>query len=170
MSLIILRTSRQLEDALEISHAANSSHNHPLLREELLSIKRGVAMAPTPAAQEGEADAPEGDYVEAMGTMSISERGISRFIGRTGGGESLFLVSASNPHYLFGSQATLMTFPAGKRSRAGAYKVGSGSIIFTIHISKVRCLALYGTQFVASGRSRKDRSQYAYVFACFLAL
>ena len=81
---------RQLEDALEISHSSNSSHNHPLLREELLSIKRGVA--PSNTAPEVEADGPEGDYVEAMGTMSISQRGVSRFIGRTGGSESLFLV------------------------------------------------------------------------------
>ena len=85
---------RQLEDALEISHSSNSSHNHPLLREELLSIKRGVA--PSNAAPEVEADGPEGDYVEAMGTMSISQRGVSRFIGRTGGSESLFLVRPFN--------------------------------------------------------------------------
>lgn len=81
---------RQLEDALEISHSTNSSQNHPLLREELLSIKRGVG--PSNSAPEGDTDGPEGDYVEAMGTMSISERGVSRFIGRTGGSESLFLV------------------------------------------------------------------------------
>ncbi|EJD07642.1 uncharacterized protein FOMMEDRAFT_116020 [Fomitiporia mediterranea MF3/22] len=79
---------RQLEDALEISHSANSSTHHPLLREELLAIKRGV-VPPAPPAPEGE---PEGDYVEALGTMSISERGVSRFIGRSGGGESLFLL------------------------------------------------------------------------------
>ncbi|KAL5513258.1 hypothetical protein ACEPAH_3656 [Sanghuangporus vaninii] len=80
---------RQLEDALEISHSANSTSHHPLLREELLAIKRGVAPPAPPPPSDG---GPDNDYVEAMGTMSISERGISRFIGRLGGGESLFLL------------------------------------------------------------------------------
>lgn len=83
---------RQLEDALEISHSANSTSHHPLLREELLAIKRGVGPTTTPA-NEQETDGPEGSCVEALGTMSISDRGVSRFIGRSGGGESLILVS-----------------------------------------------------------------------------
>ena len=82
----------QLEDALEISHSANSTSHHPLLREELLAIKRGVGPTTTPA-NEQETDGPEGSCVEALGTMSISDRGVSRFIGRSGGGESLILVS-----------------------------------------------------------------------------
>ncbi|KAI5121634.1 hypothetical protein M0805_001163 [Coniferiporia weirii] len=86
---------RQLEDALEISHSANSSNSHPLLREELLAIKRcTVPRAPT--VPEAETEGPEGDYVEAMGTMSISDRGVSRFIGRSGGGESLMLLGNDN--------------------------------------------------------------------------
>ena len=87
---------RQLEDALEISHTANSSNPHPLLREELLAIKRCVT-APEPATKEPSpaavAEAADGDYVEAMGTMTISDRGgVSRFIGGSGGSESLILV------------------------------------------------------------------------------
>ena len=62
------------------------------LREELLAIKRGVGPTTTPA-NEQETDGPEGSCVEALGTMSISDRGVSRFIGRSGGGESLILVS-----------------------------------------------------------------------------
>lgn len=89
---------RQLEDALEISHTANSSNAHPLLREELLAIKRCVAPPepvtknPSPAAI---AEAADGDYVEAMGTMTITDRGVSRFIGGSGGSESLILVCQS---------------------------------------------------------------------------
>ena len=83
---------RQLEDALEISHASNSTSHHPLLREELLAIKRGVAPS-APAPSENEA---EFDYVEALGMMSISDRGVSRFIGSSGGGETLLLVGQIN--------------------------------------------------------------------------
>ena len=82
---------RQLEDALEISHSVTSSSSHPLLREELLTIKRGVGPS-TPAEPEHGADSDKEDYVEAMGTFSISDHGVSRFIGRSGGSESLFLL------------------------------------------------------------------------------
>ncbi|THH10362.1 hypothetical protein EW145_g1390 [Phellinidium pouzarii] len=82
---------RQLEDALEISHSANSSSSHPLLREELLSIKRCIVPT-TPAVIPEPEGEPEGEYVEALGTMSISDRGVSRFIGRSGGGESLLFL------------------------------------------------------------------------------
>ncbi|KAH8111005.1 fungal-specific transcription factor domain-containing protein [Phellopilus nigrolimitatus] len=84
---------RQLEDALEISHSTNSSSSHPLLREELLAIKRGIG-PPVPPVLETEPEGLDGDTVEAMGTMSISERGVSRFIGRTGGGESLLFIGS----------------------------------------------------------------------------
>ena len=107
---------RQLEDALEISHSANSATSHPLLREELLAIKRGISVGvaigagptgpnssevtkagdrSTATGQSGDGEAGDGDgegegegeFVDAMGTMSISDRGVSRFIGRSGGTE-----------------------------------------------------------------------------------
>lgn len=81
---------RQLEDALEISHSANSATSHPLLCDDLLSIKRGIGPAiPTvPEENDGEGkEGQEGEFVDAMGTMSISDRGVSRFIGRSGGTE-----------------------------------------------------------------------------------
>lgn len=90
---------RQLEDALEISHSSTTSNSHPLLREELLAIKRGVGPSPA-AVSESEADNDNagagdgtGEIEEAMGIMSISSRGFGRFIGRSGGSETLFLVS-----------------------------------------------------------------------------
>lgn len=96
---------RQLEDALEISHSAASSNSHPLLREELLAIKRGVGPSPAAVAANSENeennhlgaadDDGTGDIEEAMGIMSISSRGFGRFIGRSGGSETLFLVSPS---------------------------------------------------------------------------
>ena len=88
---------RQLEDALEISHSTNSTAAHPLLREELLSIKRGVGPSTAdkdesePVASENLEDGSE-SIEEALGVLSISDRGVNRFIGRSGGSETLFLV------------------------------------------------------------------------------
>ena len=93
---------QQLEDGLEISHSANSTSAHPLLREELRSIKKGVGPSPS-AVPDPDQDAGEtGEGVEeAMGTMTISDRGVSRFIGRSGGGESLLMVRITlNSHVL----------------------------------------------------------------------
>lgn len=83
---------RQLEDALEISHSVTSSASHPLLREELLAIKRGVGPSAPAEPEQGNESDDKDDYVEAMGTLSISDHGVSRFIGRSGGAESLFLL------------------------------------------------------------------------------
>lgn len=82
---------RQLEDALEISHTSSSPSNssHPLLREELLAIKRGIDVnTPTTTTRPREhEDPPTDDELEALGTLSISDQGYSRFIGQSGGGE-----------------------------------------------------------------------------------
>lgn len=80
---------RQLEDGLEISHTATSTSSHPLLREELLAIKRGVGSPPAEQEPEPEpdVDGQDTEIVGAMGTMTIDDRGVSRFIGRSGGGE-----------------------------------------------------------------------------------
>lgn len=138
---------RQLEDALEISHSANSTSHHPLLREELLAIKRGVAPPAPPPPSDGE---PDNDYVEAMGTMSISERGISRFIGRLGGGESLFLVcfriintsfGSSPSHHIISSGTT----GNGKRNRSPrscslSYYLGVPTLGCSCHRIRPRCV------------------------------
>ena len=112
---------RQLEDALEISHSASSSNSHPLLREELLAIKRGVGPSPAAAAAGSENEGENNDLgvseddgtngiEEAMGIMSISSRGHGRFIGRSGGSETLFLVSPYLlPVSIFTSQKYIST-------------------------------------------------------------
>lgn len=85
---------RQLEDALEISEAARTSAPHPLLREELLAIKRGVDDFKFGTANQVDPE-QEADVLNALGTLTISDRGVSRFIGPSGGSE-VSLTSVEN--------------------------------------------------------------------------
>lgn len=77
---------RQLEDALQIAQATTSSHPHPLLSEDLLSIKSGVDDVTgenVPRKDAVEDDDDDGDGVaNAFGTLSVSEKGETRFVGR----------------------------------------------------------------------------------------
>ena len=97
---------RQLEDALKISHAATTpgataESTHPLLTEELLTIKAGVDLLQAEGNVkdgveggwgEGEGDDGEqekGAHSDAalsqlIGTLAISDKGDSRFVGNTG--------------------------------------------------------------------------------------
>lgn len=91
---------RQLEDALSILHSASpqsSSANgevHPLLREELLSVKAHKPDEPPPVSElemmagreDGENQGGSG-IIDAFGSLSISEGGASRFFGAAGGVE-----------------------------------------------------------------------------------
>lgn len=86
---------RQLEDALAVLQASNSREQHPLLRDGLLSIDE--KLEPPPAAEDEEAEEPTEAVVNAFGTMSIMDHGVSRFFGPTGGPEGLLLVSAGLP-------------------------------------------------------------------------
>ena len=88
---------------LQITQATISSSPHPLLSEQLLSIKSGVDEATMGgdnvsdntererdrerdialAADEGDGDEDDEENVtSALGTLSVSERGEARFIGR----------------------------------------------------------------------------------------
>ena len=71
---------RQLEDALQISHASVSTTPHPLLSEEQLSIKYG-----SDAQEEAEKNNSSSDWdiYTSFGTLTISERGETRFVGRS---------------------------------------------------------------------------------------
>lgn len=82
---------RQLEDALAVLQASNSREQHPLLRDGLLSIDE--KLEPPPTAEDEEAEEPTEAVVNAFGTMSIMDHGVSRFFGPTGGPEGLLLVS-----------------------------------------------------------------------------
>ncbi|PPQ72964.1 hypothetical protein CVT24_000166 [Panaeolus cyanescens] len=89
---------RQLEDALAALHAKHSSEPHPLLHDDLI----------IPDEKEGEGDigGDEGlgttsqaaDVLDSFGTLSISEHGISRFFGPTGGSESLLLANIDSKY------------------------------------------------------------------------
>lgn len=78
---------RQLEDALAILQAKYSNEPHPLLRDDNLMIS-----ATTPE-QEDDSPVPElspanpPDVIEAFGTLSMHDHGVSRFFGPTGGTE-----------------------------------------------------------------------------------
>ncbi|KII83074.1 hypothetical protein PLICRDRAFT_47428 [Plicaturopsis crispa FD-325 SS-3] len=89
---------RLLEDALGSLQAKHSEDPHPLLRDELLSVN----------AHDDDEDVFEEDpstsnvhqAIDAFGTLSISEHGITQFFGPTGGSESLLLgkgTSSSHP-------------------------------------------------------------------------
>ncbi|THH11525.1 hypothetical protein EW145_g571 [Phellinidium pouzarii] len=76
---------RQLEDALQIAQATISSEPHPLLSEDLLPIKTGVDVHDEKESmklEENEEEEPE--ISAAFGTLSMTERGETRFMGRAG--------------------------------------------------------------------------------------
>ncbi|TDL18166.1 hypothetical protein BD410DRAFT_793469 [Rickenella mellea] len=83
--LEINERNRQLEDALRVA-TADSPTRHPLLRAEL-STKRGFAddNDTKPVVKQ------ESDLTDDFGTLTIDDDGTSRFLGRTGGGESLMM-------------------------------------------------------------------------------
>ena len=91
---------RQLEDALSIIHKRTSSDPHPLLRDEFLSIKAHKADESPDERRDGgggngngsEGAANTTDVIDAFGTLSITDRGTSRFFGAAGGTEVGVLV------------------------------------------------------------------------------
>jgi hypothetical protein len=107
---------RILEDALTTLHASKDGADgavHPLLVEgEDFSL--GADDAPTASRRMSESwevlespdgktavAGPSGDVIDAFGTLSISDHGISRFFGPTGGCEVCnFFSSALYPSFL----------------------------------------------------------------------
>jgi hypothetical protein len=82
---------RQLEDALAIFQAGVSNETHPLLQEELLSVKYGLETHTDPNSQ----DDLDGS-VDALGTLTIDSRGDAKYFGPSAGSE----VRASSVHAL----------------------------------------------------------------------
>ncbi|KAF7966860.1 hypothetical protein HWV62_36691 [Athelia sp. TMB] len=85
---------RELEDALAALQAEHSNEPHPLLRDDLLSAN--ILDEEDPAS--GEVSAPpsmEQKILDGFGTLSISDHGVSRFFGPTGGPESLLMAGDS---------------------------------------------------------------------------
>ena len=76
---------RQLEDALAIFQAGVSSERHPLLRDELLSIKFGPEVRRT--VDEEHTRNTLSQTIDALGTLTVGDHGETKFIGRSGGTE-----------------------------------------------------------------------------------
>ena len=76
---------RQLEDALAIFQSGVSSDRHPLLRDELLSIKFGPEVRRT--VDEEATRNKLASSIDALGTLTVGEHGETKFIGRSGGSE-----------------------------------------------------------------------------------
>ncbi|KAH8830721.1 hypothetical protein DL96DRAFT_1668442 [Flagelloscypha sp. PMI_526] len=77
---------RELEDALADVHRAHSDEPHPLLREDIIS-RPTVEEPPPDEMQTADIEKPPNDTIDAFGTLSISEQGVSRFFGSTAGSE-----------------------------------------------------------------------------------
>ncbi|KAI0730863.1 fungal-specific transcription factor domain-containing protein [Earliella scabrosa] len=77
---------RQLEDALAIFQAGISHERHPLLRDELLSIKFGPEVRRT-VDDEHHRDLVS-TSIDALGTLTIGEHGETKYFGRSAGSET----------------------------------------------------------------------------------
>ncbi|KAH8114455.1 fungal-specific transcription factor domain-containing protein [Phellopilus nigrolimitatus] len=74
---------RQLENALQIAHAAVSSVQHPLLSEDLLEIKSCVSLpldANDDASSQNYKDERDKDTIQSYGTLTVSEHGDESYI------------------------------------------------------------------------------------------
>ncbi|KAI0630475.1 fungal-specific transcription factor domain-containing protein [Trametes polyzona] len=78
---------RQLEDALAIFQAGISHERHPLLRDELLTIKFGPEVRRT-VDEEHTRDLLSSS-IDALGTLTVGEHGESKYFGRSAGSETL---------------------------------------------------------------------------------
>lgn len=80
---------RQLEDALSDLQSQHSTEPHPLLREDLLGVDHQDDEPFNPPDESGTPSHPP-EVLERFGTLSITDHGISRFFGPTGGSEVSF--------------------------------------------------------------------------------
>lgn len=76
---------RQLEDALAIFQKGISDEKHPLLRDELLTIKFGPEVRRT-VDDEHTRDIMS-QTIDALGTLTVGEYGEIKYIGRSGSSE-----------------------------------------------------------------------------------
>lgn len=82
---------RQLEDGLQLAHSAQSSQPHPLLSDNLLSVKNGVLQQSRQSSPDDSSahpeQGPESDILETFGTLRIGDDGATRFLGATAASE-----------------------------------------------------------------------------------
>lgn len=85
---------RQLEDALAIFQSGVSNECHPLLREELLSIKFGPEKGYVPEKEPPDRKESIEPPINAFGTLTIGEGGEAKYFGPSAGSETLFMAGA----------------------------------------------------------------------------
>ena len=84
---------RQLEDALQIEHGMRSSESHPLLKDDLLQVKKGVKRDKPETAEDVDSEFDEGEeLLSAMGVLTICEGDGVRYLGATGSEQALLAV------------------------------------------------------------------------------
>jgi hypothetical protein len=78
---------RQLEDALALLQASHSTEPHPLLCQNSFTVDSEKL---DEQQQESEDDLA-GEASKAFGTLSVSDHGVARFFGSTGGSDLLLV-------------------------------------------------------------------------------
>ncbi|KAI1790216.1 fungal-specific transcription factor domain-containing protein [Ganoderma leucocontextum] len=86
---------RQLEDALAIFQAGISHERHPLLQDELLTIKFGPEVRRT-VDDEHKRDMLSAS-IDALGTLTVGEHGESKYFGRSAGNYTTLQQSGLDP-------------------------------------------------------------------------
>ncbi|CCM02639.1 uncharacterized protein FIBRA_04743 [Fibroporia radiculosa] len=82
---------RQLEDSIALFQAGVSNERHPLLRDDLLTIKFGPEVRRT--VDEEHTRETLAQSIDALGTLTVGDHGETKYYGRMGASESLFLAS-----------------------------------------------------------------------------
>ncbi|KAH9951098.1 fungal-specific transcription factor domain-containing protein [Amylocystis lapponica] len=82
---------RQLEDALAIFQAGVSNERHPLLKDEFLTVKFGPEVRRTVDDEVTRDNLSKS--IDALGTLTIGDHGETKYFGRSGGSETLFLAN-----------------------------------------------------------------------------
>ncbi|KAI6041873.1 fungal-specific transcription factor domain-containing protein [Pisolithus marmoratus] len=85
---------RQLESALTELQGQHSTEPHPLLRPDLLGAFQHDNDAGLPSVDDSTIVNHPPGLLEALGTLSISDGGTSRFFGPTGGSHCLLMVDS----------------------------------------------------------------------------
>jgi hypothetical protein len=79
---------RQLEEALATLHSQHSDDPHPLLSEDATAGAIEASQdEQMPPVDDKQFQQQSKETLDAFGTLSISDHGISRFFGPTGGSE-----------------------------------------------------------------------------------
>ena len=81
---------RQLEDALALLQASTSKEPHPLLCEDAIVVDSEY---PDDRLHESDEEGTA-EVSRALGTLSVTDHGLSRFFGSTGGSDLLLVCRA----------------------------------------------------------------------------